>query len=537
MILDDLTFIKPVGKGSFGQVYLTSKAGQDVYYATKIIKKSLADSAKIKKYFHNEIKILKEVKHKNIMELIEIKQNTENYYLICEFCNGGSLYQCLHKYIKMYNKPFSEEITQYLMRQIIEALKYLHGNHIMHRDLKLDNILLNFKDLNDKSILNMYGAEVKIIDFGFAAHVDNKSDLHKSVLGSPMFMDPKILKKYTRMGTIDSTGYDEKIDIWSLGNICYQMLLGRAAFETKDIKILAQKIEKGFYSLPTTFYKEVVGFLIGMLQYDSNIRLSAEELSKHDFLCKNIRKFTRIDIIKMKRYIKDNKLIISVKEDRNLWNIFNNKYNNRFLEIIPEDTEVSESVIGNNISHNMKRNYSINVSDNFRRTFSINNTHNFSIKSSYNERNNNDNNNKSDNIKKIENNHHDNKNNVNKNNNINKNNINKNNKSNNKKNLNNNSKNIYLKNNSINNSLNNNNKINNLNNNNNIKDNTNKNNNINNKNNNNNINKNDISDTVKEKLRKAFDKINEDFFYMPPIFIPLIPGNDPNDRFNGEKQI
>ena len=85
---------------------------------------------------------------------------------------------------------------------------------------------------------------------------------------------------------------------------------------------------------------------LGMLQYDSNIRLSDEELSKHDFLCKNnIRKFTRIDLIKIKRYIKDNKLIISVKEDRNLWNIFNNKYNNRFLEIIPEDIEVSESVI------------------------------------------------------------------------------------------------------------------------------------------------------------------------------------------------
>ena len=164
MKLDDLTFIKPIGKGSFGHVYLTSKVNYQQLFATKIIKKSIADSPKVKKYFHNEIEILKEIKHKNIMQLIEVKHTQDNYYLVCELCNGGSLYQNLDKYLKMYRKPFSEEIVQFLMKQIIEALKYLHGLHIMHRDLKLDNILVNFKNENDKVILNMYGAEVKIID-------------------------------------------------------------------------------------------------------------------------------------------------------------------------------------------------------------------------------------------------------------------------------------------------------------------------------------------------------------------------------------
>ena len=354
MILDDLTFIKPIGKGSFGQVYLTSKANLQEYFATKVIKKSVADSPKVKKYFHNEIEILKEINHKNIMKLLEVKQNSENYYLVCEFCNGGSLHQNLDKYLKMYRKPFSEEITQFLMKQIIEGLKYLHGKHIMHRDLKLDNILVNFKNPNDKSILNMYGAEVKIIDFGFAAHVDNKTDLHKSVLGSPLYMDPRLLKKYTKNGNIDITGYDEKIDIWSLGNLCYEMLMGRPAFETIDIKILEQKIEKGFYNLPTTLYNETVGFLIGMLQYDPKIRLSSEKLSKHDFLTKNIRHFTRIDIIKMKDYIKDNKLVLNINEDSKLWNMFNSKYN-RVLEIIPEDSDVSESYMSI-INHKEKDN-------------------------------------------------------------------------------------------------------------------------------------------------------------------------------------
>jgi len=402
MIFEDLTFIKIIGKGSFGQVYLTSRKGHSEFYATKITKKIIADSAKVKKYFHNEINILKEIEHKNIMRLIEIKQNSENYYLICELCNGGSLRQCVNKYLKMYNKTFSEEIIQYLMKQIIEALKYLHGKHIMHRDLKLDNILVNFKDENDKSVLNMYGAEVKIIDFGFAAHVDKKQDLHKSVLGSPMYMDPKLLKKYTRTSNIDITGYDESIDIWSLGNIFYEMLTGKLAFATNDIKILEQKIDTGFYSLPTTSYKEVVGFLIGMFQYDSEKRLTAEELSKHDFLSKNIRHFVRIDINSVKNYIKNDKLVISIKEDKTLWNMFNNKYN-KSLEMIPEDTEVSESVLNNIVNYKDKNNSKENE--------------------------------------------------------------------------------------------------------------------------------------IKAKVKRAFDKMNEDFMYLPPFFIPLVPGNDPRDKYNEEKQI
>ena len=336
------------------------------------------------------------------MQLIEVKQTEENYYLVCELCNGGSLRQCLNKYLKMYRKPFSEEIVQYLMRQIIEALKYLHGRHIMHRDLKLDNILVNFKDENDTSILNMYGAQVKIIDFGFAAHVDKKMDLHKSVLGSPLYMDPRLLQKYTHKGNIDITGYDEKIDIWSLGNIFYQMLIGKNAFETNDIKILEEKIEKGFYSLPTSSYREVIGFLIGMFQYNPEIRLNAEELSKHDFLCKNIRHFVRIDINNFKNYIKSNKLVINIKEDKILWNMFNSKYN-RYLEIIPEDSEVSESVMNNIINYKDK-----------------------------------------DDSKENE---------------------------------------------------------------------------------------------IKSKIERAFNKLNEDFLYMPPIFIPFIPGNDPQDKYNDEKQV
>ena len=366
MKFEELTFINLIGKGSFGTVYLTSIDGKgDIYFATKVIKKSVADSPKVKKYFLNEIQILKEIKHKNIMKLIELKQSEENYYLVCELCNGGSLHHCINKYLKMYRKPFSEEIVQYLMKQIIEALQYLHNNHIIHRDLKLENILVHFKNPNDKNILNMYGAQIKIIDFGFATH-QNKVDLNKSVLGSPLYMDPSIFKKYAKKEKFESKkGYDEKIDIWSLGNICYELLIGHRAFETNDIKILEEKIDKGVYYVPTTFYKEVVGFLIGMMQYDSNIRLSADELSKHPFLNKNIRHFIRINLNDIKKYIKDNQLELNIKEDKYLWNLFNSKYS-KLLDIIPEDSDISESIFFSNNNNNKSKinNISINSNNN-----------------------------------------------------------------------------------------------------------------------------------------------------------------------------
>ena len=421
---EELTFIKQIGKGAFGTVYLTLMDGNINYYATKIVEKKVADSPKLKKYFHNELEILKEIEHKNIMKLIKIKESEDKYYLVCELCNGGSLHHCVNKYLKMYRKPFSEEIVQYLMKQIIEALRYLHSHKIIHRDLKLDNILVTFLNQNDKEILNMYGAQIKIIDFGFATH-SNKQDLHKSVLGSPLYMDPIILKKYTKKEK-NIKGYTEKIDIWSLGNLCYEMLMGKSAFQTTDIKTLEEKIEKGYYYIPTTFYKEVVGFLIGMLQYNADVRLSADELSKHPFLTKNVRHFERINIKEMEKYIKDNKLEIGIYEDKNLWNMFNSKYN-RYLEIIPEDSDISESIFFNGNSL-IKNNFNKNINGN--------------------------------------------------------------------------------------NSINNNSIFNNISN-------------INNK----------TNDELKSIMKKAFVQINKDFLILPQRFIPLIPGNDPNDFFNEEKQL
>ena len=158
------------------------------------------------------------------------------------------------------------------MRQIVDAINYLHKKNILHRDIKLDNILVNFENEEDKKNENMMKAQIKIIDFGFARHL-SPSDLAYSTLGSPINMDPGILRKLNKMEHSKEYGYDQKADIWSLGTICYEMLIGKCTFDAQSMKELINKVEKGNYFLPTYLSKEAVSFLNGMLQYDSKKKI------------------------------------------------------------------------------------------------------------------------------------------------------------------------------------------------------------------------------------------------------------------------
>ena len=243
----------------------------------------------------NEIQLLSMINHTNIIKLIGLKKTQHNWYLVTEYCNGGSLSDNLKKYMASFHKPFSEEIVQYFMKQIVNALNYLHLNKIIHRNLKLDNILLNFPSDKEKNSLNLMKSVVKIIDFGFATKLSGK--LAFTALGTPTNMDPKILR-HINTG-IQNTGYDEKADIWSLGTLCYEMLVGHMAFSGKSMRELYQEVINGTYFLPVSLSKEVVSFINGMLQQDPHKRLTASQLLNHDFLTKHPSKFQPVDVRKI----------------------------------------------------------------------------------------------------------------------------------------------------------------------------------------------------------------------------------------------
>ena len=332
-MIDEYSLLKCIGKGAFGEVYLTSKIGSNQFFATKKVSKQKADSPAIKKYFINEITILREIHHKNIIHFETIKHTIHNYYIITEFCNGGGLSDCLKRYKLLYGTAFPEEIVQYLMRQIVEALKYLHGKRIIHRDLKLDNILVTFENEYDKNNLNMLKAQIKLIDFGFATHLD-ATNLRYSTLGSPINMDPILLKKLTAAhSTANLIGYDEKADIWSLGTVCYELLIGQGVFNAETMVDLVRKVEFGNYHVPTNLSREVVSFLNGMLQYSARNRLSAEELSRHYFLTKNIKDFKHIDLTKISHKLDYKGLNINIKRNQSIWAIFKEEDEKALIDI------------------------------------------------------------------------------------------------------------------------------------------------------------------------------------------------------------
>ena len=164
MQVDDLIFTKSLGKGAFGEVFLTQKKGYKGYFATKRLDRAFSEKPENIKSLSNEISLLKKINHPNIVHLIDLKRTKSHCYIVMEFCNGGSLSGCLKKYKAIHRRPFSEEIVQYIMRQVVNGLEFLHSNKIIHRDLKLDNILVTFNSEVDKNNLNMMKAIVKIID-------------------------------------------------------------------------------------------------------------------------------------------------------------------------------------------------------------------------------------------------------------------------------------------------------------------------------------------------------------------------------------
>ena len=328
MIVEDLTLIKQIGKGSFGEVFITSKAGTKELFATKKVKKSMVTAEKVKKYFNNELFILKNVNHPNIVKLYDIKQTLNNFYLVFDLCNGGGLSNCLERYKKKHDgKPFPENIVQHLMKQIVSGMKYLHNKKILHRDIKLDNILVKFETDEDKDNDNYFKATIKIIDFGFARYLENDS-LAQSILGSPINMDPKILMKMRKIENNQSFGYDQKADIWSLGTVCYELLIGAPPFDASSYDDLVSKLQKGSYKIPNqlNLSKQSISFINAMLQFDPQQRYDINQLAAHEFLNKDCNSFDKMNLTKAQNdsHISGNNIILTAKDElkQSFWNLF-----------------------------------------------------------------------------------------------------------------------------------------------------------------------------------------------------------------------
>ena len=201
--------------------------------------------------------------------------------------------------MKKKNRPFNEEEVQHIMRQLLNGINYLHSktetkDRILHRDLKLENILLHYNNEDDRINNRILKAKIKIADFGFSRYL--QGPIAQTVVGSPLFMDPRILSQYNNpLGKEKNFGYEQKADIYSLGIIFYNLLTGDIPFEAYNLNDLKDLTKVGIYRISEDFSKETISFLNYMLRYDPTKRLDVEQLLKHKFITKDVKDFTKID--------------------------------------------------------------------------------------------------------------------------------------------------------------------------------------------------------------------------------------------------
>ena len=193
-----------LGSGAFGEVRVCGHRENGAQRAVKVLRKSHMDEDE-KRMFFNEINILKDLDHPNILKMYEFFEDDKRYYIVTDICKGGELFDEI-----VARGKFTEKDASVLMKQVLGCINYCHTNNIVHRDLKPENILLESNKAFD---------QIKIIDFGTSLVIQDGEKLDEK-LGTPYYIAPEVLAK----------NYGSKCDIWSCGVITYIILSGIPPF-------------------------------------------------------------------------------------------------------------------------------------------------------------------------------------------------------------------------------------------------------------------------------------------------------------------
>lgn len=217
---------RPLGKGKFGRVYLARERQTGFICALKVLHKNELQQGKVEKQVRREIEIQSNLRHPNILQLYGHFHDSKRVFLILEFAGKGELYKHLRK-----ENRFPEWKAASFIAQMASALKYLHRKHVIHRDIKPENILMGIH------------GEIKISDFGWSVHAPNNR--RRTMCGTLDYLPPEMIKS----GSSDNY-YSEKVDLWSLGVLTYEFLVGEAPFE--DTPMMTQRrIARGEMTVPS----------------------------------------------------------------------------------------------------------------------------------------------------------------------------------------------------------------------------------------------------------------------------------------------
>ncbi|CAD8050251.1 unnamed protein product [Paramecium sonneborni] len=259
-VIENYVLQDVIGSGQYGKVYRAKNMKNDQIVAIKVVKlEKFREVPKLHEFTINEIQTLSKIDNQNIVKFIEMLKTQNNMYLIYDFCNGDTLEALLQK-----RKFLTEPETMKIFAQILNAFRSLVRENILHRDLKPSNILF-------------HDQIVKVADFGFCKSLLHNNDLTQTMVGSPIYMAPEVLK---------GCSYNCKADVWSLGVVLYECLFGFCPFEDKSIARLIMQIDNKEITFPkhvNQLSRKCEELIRSMLQVDPRKRVDWQQLMQITF--------------------------------------------------------------------------------------------------------------------------------------------------------------------------------------------------------------------------------------------------------------
>jgi len=277
-----------IRKGSMATVWQCVKRNdpQKISYAVKIIKRKEMGQSDDEDVM-NEVAVLQSLKHPNIVQLNDFYEEKDYFYLVMEYMTGGDVFDRI-----VDHRQYTEKDARDLIKCLLEAVKFMHDNGVAHRDLKPQNLLLKSTDDD---------ADIKVADFGFAKRIHMPRSL-TTRCGTPTYVAPEILKNIP---------HDHAADMWSVGVICYVLLVGYPPFAGDNQAELFRQIRTGEYDFPKDDWDhicdEAKDLIKLLLVVNPMQRMTAAEALEHEWMMEDEDVLSGRDLSLSQRSVQEKK--------------------------------------------------------------------------------------------------------------------------------------------------------------------------------------------------------------------------------------